>query len=80
MTTLGFVGLGAMGGRMALRLLEAGHPLVGYNRTAAKAEPLVAAGMKLATPRAASRRRPTSSSAWSPTPARSPPSPTVPTA
>ena len=37
MTTLGFVGLGAMGSRMALRLLEAGHPLVGYNRTAAKA-------------------------------------------
>jgi 3-hydroxyisobutyrate dehydrogenase-like beta-hydroxyacid dehydrogenase len=48
-TTLGFVGLGAMGSRMALRLLGAGHPLVGYNRTAAKAEPLVAAGMKLAT-------------------------------
>ena len=49
MTTLGFVGLGAMGSRMARRLLEAGHPLVGYNRTAAKAERLVAAGMKLAT-------------------------------
>ena len=49
MTTLGFVGLGAMGSRMALRLLGAGHSLVGYNRTAAKAEPLVAAGMKLAT-------------------------------
>jgi len=48
-TTLGFVGLGAMGSRMARRLLEAGHPLVGYNRTAAKAERLVAAGMKLAT-------------------------------
>jgi 3-hydroxyisobutyrate dehydrogenase-like beta-hydroxyacid dehydrogenase len=37
-----------MGSRMALRLLGAGHPLVGYNRTAAKAEPLVTAGMKLA--------------------------------
>src|SRR5262245_9872714 len=48
-TTLGFVGLGAMGSRMARRLLEAGHPLVGYNRTASKAERLVAAGMKLAT-------------------------------
>ena len=35
--TLGFVGLGAMGGRMARRLLDAGYPLVGYNRTAAKA-------------------------------------------
>jgi len=48
MATLGFIGLGAMGNRMARRLLAAGHPLVGYNRTAAKAEPLVAAGMKLA--------------------------------
>jgi len=48
MTTLGFVGLGAMGGRMARRLLDAGHPLFGYNRTTAKAAPLVAAGMTLA--------------------------------
>ncbi|MGH7268056.1 MAG: NAD(P)-binding domain-containing protein, partial [Candidatus Rokuibacteriota bacterium] len=30
---IGFVGLGAMGGRMARRLLEAGYPVVGYNRT-----------------------------------------------
>src|SRR3989442_611446 len=37
-----------MGSRMARRLLAAGHPLVGYNRTVAKAAPLVAAGMKLA--------------------------------
>ncbi len=49
MATLGFIGLGAMGGRMARRLLDAGHPVVGFNRTAAKAEPLVAAGMKLAS-------------------------------
>src|SRR5262245_50571915 len=48
MAILGFIGLGAMGSRMAKRLLDAGHPLVGYNRTAAKAAPLVAAGMKLA--------------------------------
>jgi len=46
--TVGFIGLGAMGGRMVKRLLEAGHPVVGYNRTAAKARALVAAGMKLA--------------------------------
>ncbi len=49
MATLGFIGLGAMGSRMAKRLLDAGYPVVGYNRTAAKAEPLVAAGMKLAS-------------------------------
>ena len=48
MTTLGFIGLGAMGGRMARRLLDAGHAVVGYNRTAAKAAPLVAAGMRRA--------------------------------
>ena len=48
MATLGFIGLGAMGSRMARRLLAAGHPLVGYNRTGAKAAPLVAARMKLA--------------------------------
>jgi 3-hydroxyisobutyrate dehydrogenase-like beta-hydroxyacid dehydrogenase len=45
---LGFIGLGAMGGRMARRLLDAGHAVTGYNRTAAKAQPLVAAGMRLA--------------------------------
>jgi 3-hydroxyisobutyrate dehydrogenase-like beta-hydroxyacid dehydrogenase len=48
MAILGFVGLGAMGSRMARRLLDAGHAVVGYNRTAAKAAPLVAAGMTLA--------------------------------
>lgn len=54
MAVLGFVGLGSMGSRMARRLLDAGHAVVGYNRTRAKAEPLVAAGMRLAgSPRAA---------------------------
>ncbi len=38
------VGLGGMGSRMAKRLLEAGHELSLWNRTAAKAEPLVALG------------------------------------
>jgi 3-hydroxyisobutyrate dehydrogenase-like beta-hydroxyacid dehydrogenase len=51
--TLGFIGLGAMGGRMARRLLAAGHDVVGYNRTASKARGLVAAGLRLAdSPRA----------------------------
>ena len=54
MTELAFVGLGAMGSRLAKRLLDAGYPVTGYNRTAAKAEALVDAGMKVAaTPRAA---------------------------
>ena len=53
MAALGFVGLGAMGGRMAKRLLNAGHSVVGYNRTRARAESLVVAGMRPAeSPRA----------------------------
>ena len=57
MTTLGFVGLGAMGGRMARRLLDAGYALCGYNRTAAKATDLVRAGMTLAaSPREVAER------------------------
>src|SRR5439155_746852 len=52
--TLAFVGLGAMGSRLARLLLEAKHPVTGYNRTAAKARALEAAGLKLApSPRAA---------------------------
>ncbi|WP_405653479.1 NAD(P)-dependent oxidoreductase [Streptomyces sp. RK9] len=39
-----FLGLGHMGAPMAGRVLAAGHPLTVWNRTAAKAEPLVAAG------------------------------------
>jgi len=47
MATLGWVGLGAMGSRLARRLLEAGHTVVGYNRTADKARGLVKAGLRL---------------------------------
>jgi 3-hydroxyisobutyrate dehydrogenase-like beta-hydroxyacid dehydrogenase len=48
MATLGFVGLGAMGSRLARRLLDARYPVVGYNRTPAKAKPLLDAGMRAA--------------------------------
>jgi 3-hydroxyisobutyrate dehydrogenase-like beta-hydroxyacid dehydrogenase len=37
-----------MGSEMVLRLLEKGHPVTGYNRTKAKAERLLKAGMKWA--------------------------------
>ena len=51
--TLGFVGLGAMGGRMVRRLLDGGHAVVGYNRTTARARWLADAGMRpAASPRA----------------------------
>lgn len=45
MANLGFVGLGVMGGRIVKRLLAAGHQVSGYNRTRAKAESLIEAGM-----------------------------------
>ena len=44
----GFIGLGTMGGPMALNLRRAGVPLVVWNRTAAKAAALVDAGAELA--------------------------------
>jgi 3-hydroxyisobutyrate dehydrogenase-like beta-hydroxyacid dehydrogenase len=52
MANLGFVGLGVMGGRIAKRLLNAGHQVTGYNRTKSKAVWLVDRGLRLAdTPR-----------------------------
>ncbi|MEU6671436.1 NAD(P)-dependent oxidoreductase [Streptomyces sp. NPDC046727] len=41
---IAFLGLGHMGALMARRLLAVGHPLTVWNRTAAKAGPLVAEG------------------------------------
>lgn len=53
MANLGFVGLGAMGGRVTKRLLDAGHTVTGYNRTKSKAQWLLDAGMRWgASPRA----------------------------
>lgn len=46
MANLGFVGLGAMGGRVTKRLLDAGHSVIGYNRTQSKAQWLLDAGMR----------------------------------
>jgi 3-hydroxyisobutyrate dehydrogenase-like beta-hydroxyacid dehydrogenase len=46
MANIGFVGLGLMGSRIVKRLLEAGHQVSGYNRTRAKAESLIQAGMR----------------------------------
>lgn len=48
MAELGFVGLGVMGGRVALRLMDAGNSVTGHNRTRSKAEWLIARGMKWA--------------------------------
>jgi len=46
MANLGYVGLGAMGGLMAERLLSKGHTVTGYNRTKSKAQGLLDKGMK----------------------------------
>ena len=46
MTTIGFVGLGAMGSPMAGRLVAAGHEVYGNNRTASKAAELVEHGLR----------------------------------
>jgi 2-hydroxy-3-oxopropionate reductase len=49
MTTVAFIGLGIMGGPMAGHLVNAGFDVVGYNRSQAKIDELVAAGGKGAT-------------------------------
>jgi 3-hydroxyisobutyrate dehydrogenase-like beta-hydroxyacid dehydrogenase len=45
---LGFIGLGAMGELIVPRLMAAGHAVTGWNRSRAKAEPLIKAGMRFA--------------------------------
>ncbi|GAB0105727.1 2-hydroxy-3-oxopropionate reductase [Nocardia sp. JMUB6875] len=44
MSSIGFIGLGIMGGPMAGHLVAAGHQVTGYNRSPAAVEKLVAAG------------------------------------
>ncbi|HYW66660.1 MAG TPA: NAD(P)-dependent oxidoreductase [Candidatus Dormibacteraeota bacterium] len=51
---IGLIGLGLMGRPMGMNLLKAGHTLIVWNRTASRAQELVAAGARLAnTPREA---------------------------
>ena len=47
--TIGFIGLGQLGLPMATNLLNAGYALLAHNRTASKAEALVALGAQLAS-------------------------------
>jgi 3-hydroxyisobutyrate dehydrogenase-like beta-hydroxyacid dehydrogenase len=49
MTDIGFLGLGAMGAAMARRLVQAGHQVTAWNRSAASAEALAQAGAIRAT-------------------------------
>ncbi len=50
---IGFIGLGIMGSGMARNLLQAGHPLCVWNRTAARMDALAAAGAEPAASPAA---------------------------
>ena len=47
MSTVAFIGLGAMGSRMAMNLHAAGHKLRVYNRDRAKAKPFAAKGIEV---------------------------------
>ena len=49
MTKVGFLGLGLMGAPMARRLVDAGHDVAVWNRTASRAEALAAAGALVAS-------------------------------
>ena len=56
MTRISLLGLGAMGSAMAKRLLAQGHPLTVWNRTPARAQPLIDLGATLApSPEAAAQ-------------------------
>jgi 3-hydroxyisobutyrate dehydrogenase-like beta-hydroxyacid dehydrogenase len=56
MSRVACIGLGGMGSRMAARLLDAGHELTVWNRTAEKASPLAERGASVAkTPTDAAR-------------------------
>jgi len=49
MSKVAFLGLGAMGSRMAANLLKAGHTVTVWNRSPAAAEALVASGARKAS-------------------------------
>ena len=55
---VGFIGLGQMGQAIALNLVKAGHRVVVFNRTRAKAEALASQGAEVADSLADACRRP----------------------
>jgi 3-hydroxyisobutyrate dehydrogenase-like beta-hydroxyacid dehydrogenase len=55
---VGFIGLGQMGQAIALNLVKAGHRVIVFNRTRAKAEALASAGAEIAESAADACRRP----------------------
>ena len=67
---VGFIGLGAMGGPMALNLVKAGFALVVHDIDAAKTEPLKAKGARSPPRRRRWRRRSSAPSSSSRPPSR----------
>jgi 3-hydroxyisobutyrate dehydrogenase-like beta-hydroxyacid dehydrogenase len=57
MTRVAFIGVGAMGSRMARRLMDAGHDLIVWNRTAEKTQGLIDLGATAAESPAGATRR-----------------------
>jgi 3-hydroxyisobutyrate dehydrogenase-like beta-hydroxyacid dehydrogenase len=57
MSTVAVIGLGAMGSRIARRLLDAGHDVVAWNRSPAKADELAVVGATAAASPAEAARR-----------------------
>lgn len=49
MASLGFIGLGVMGGRIAARLLERGHAVTGYDRVRDRAQWVIDRGLQWAS-------------------------------
>ena len=68
--SVGFIGLGNMGGPMAINLVKAGFELVVYDINPARLEPLVAAGATAEASPEPSRRNAIARSAWSRPPPR----------
>src|SRR5271154_384428 len=64
MSKVGFLGLGAMGSRMAANLLKAGHTVTVWNRSPAAPEALVASGARKASSPKEAAEGPTLSSRW----------------
>jgi 3-hydroxyisobutyrate dehydrogenase-like beta-hydroxyacid dehydrogenase len=46
--SIGFIGIGTMGSRMSVRLLDAGHEVTVFNRDKSKTKPLLKRGGKVA--------------------------------
>ena len=68
MSTIAFIGLGIMGSPMACHLAQAGHTVIGYDRSPNAPRPWSRRAARRPTPSNRPSRAPTSWRSWSPTP------------